>query len=67
MSAPDQVLNNTLPSKLDSNGNRARNNAMAMMALVASIREQETQIRDGGQRVHVHGSTPLARQPYLVF
>jgi acetyl-CoA carboxylase carboxyltransferase component len=48
MSASDPKLNNTLASKLDSNNHRARNNAMGMMALVASIREQEAQIRDGG-------------------
>ena len=52
MSAPESSvsakLNNTLASKLDSSSHRARNNAMGMMALVASIREQENQIREGG-------------------
>ena len=48
MSTSDPKLNNTLASKLDSNTHRARNNAMGMMALVASIREQEAQIREGG-------------------
>src|SRR6201985_2131929 len=45
---PDTKLNTTLPSKLDTNSSRARSNAMGMMALVASIREQEAQIREGG-------------------
>src|ERR1700743_996854 len=45
---PDTKLNTTLPTKLDLNGSRARSNATGMMALVASIREQETQIREGG-------------------
>jgi len=48
MSAPDQKLNNTLASKLDPNTHRARNNAMGMMALVASIQEQEREIHEGG-------------------
>src|SRR5580698_3815368 len=52
MSAPESSvsakLNNTLASKLDSSSHRARNNAMGMMALVASVREQENQIREGG-------------------
>jgi acetyl-CoA carboxylase carboxyltransferase component len=48
MSTSEPKLNNTLASKLDTNGHRARNNAMSMMALVASIREQESQIREGG-------------------
>jgi len=45
---PDQKLNNTLVSRLDLNSPRARGNAMGMTALVASIRNQETQIREGG-------------------
>jgi len=45
---PDQRLNNTLASKLDPNNHRARNHAMGMMALVATIREQEREIREGG-------------------
>jgi 3-methylcrotonyl-CoA carboxylase beta subunit len=52
MSAPESPvsakLNNTLASKLDPASHRARNNAMGMTALVASIREQEAQIREGG-------------------
>src|SRR5215470_1357161 len=48
MSASDQKLNNTLSSKLDANSHRARNNAMGLMALVASIRDQEAKIREGG-------------------
>ncbi len=48
MSISDQKLNNTLASKLDSNSHRARNNAMGMTALVASIGEQEAQVREGG-------------------
>ena len=48
MSTSDPKLNNTLASKLDPNTHRARNNAMGMMALVASIRDQEAQIREGG-------------------
>ena len=45
---PDQKLNNTFVSRLDLNSPRARGNAMGMTALVASIRNQETQIREGG-------------------
>ena len=53
MNAPNEntapaKLNNTLPSKLDTNSHRARNNAMAMMALLASLRQQEQAIREGG-------------------
>src|ERR1700742_5405865 len=48
MSTVDQKLNNTLASKLDLNSQRARNNASGMAALVASIRQQEAQIREGG-------------------
>ena len=48
MSTVDQKLNNTLASKLDLNSQRARNNSVGMAALVASIRQQEEQIREGG-------------------
>ena len=52
MNVPDhkteQKLNNTLDSRLDAINHRARNNAMGMMALVASIHEQEREIREGG-------------------
>ena len=49
MSSPDEVtLNNVLSSKFDAGSARARSNAAAMMALVASIRQQEGQIREGG-------------------
>src|SRR5215470_2781047 len=48
MSASDYKLNNTLSSKFDANSHRARNNAMGLIALVASIRDQEAQIREGG-------------------
>jgi len=52
MNVPDhkteQKLNNTLASRLDANNHRARNNAMGMIALVASIHEQEREIREGG-------------------
>ncbi len=49
MSSPGEVtLNNVLSSKFDAGSARARNNAAAMMALVASIRQQEGQIREGG-------------------
>ena len=46
MSASEEKLNNTLASKLDPNTHRARNNAMGMMALVASIHEQEREIHN---------------------
>src|SRR5579885_884485 len=48
MSTSEQKLNNTLASKLDPNNHRARNHAMGMMALVASIHDQEAEIREGG-------------------
>jgi acetyl-CoA carboxylase carboxyltransferase component len=49
MSAPDEAkLNNVLTSKLDPGSPRARNHTAAMTALVASIRAQEAQIREGG-------------------
>jgi 3-methylcrotonyl-CoA carboxylase beta subunit len=48
MSTPDQKLNTIIPSKLDINTPRARNNATGMAALVASIRQQEAQICEGG-------------------
>jgi 3-methylcrotonyl-CoA carboxylase beta subunit len=48
MSVSEPKLNNTVASKLDPNTHRARNNAMGMMALVASIREQEREIHEGG-------------------
>jgi 3-methylcrotonyl-CoA carboxylase beta subunit len=49
MSSPGEVtLNNVLSSKFDASSARARNNAAALMALVASIRQQEVQIREGG-------------------
>jgi len=48
MNAPEPKLNNTLASKLDPNNHRSRNNAMGMMTLVASIHDQEAEIREGG-------------------
>jgi 3-methylcrotonyl-CoA carboxylase beta subunit len=49
MSAPDEAkLNNVLTSKLDPGSTRARSHTAAMTALVASIRAQEAQIREGG-------------------
>src|SRR5271170_8320116 len=41
-------LNTTLPSRLDPNQPRARNNAARMLALLAQLREQEAAIREGG-------------------
>ncbi|MBB6142733.1 acetyl-CoA carboxylase carboxyltransferase component [Silvibacterium bohemicum] len=41
-------LNTTLPSKLDRNHPRAKNNAAGMLALLAQLRMQETAIREGG-------------------
>jgi acetyl-CoA carboxylase carboxyltransferase component len=49
MTAPGEIaLNNVLSSKLDSNQPRTRSNTAAMTALVASIRAQEEQLREGG-------------------
>src|SRR5258708_5582299 len=41
-------LNNTLASKFDRDGRRARNHAMGMLAVLGTIREQEAEIRTGG-------------------
>jgi acetyl-CoA carboxylase carboxyltransferase component len=40
--------NNQLSSKLDRNHLRAKNNAQGMMALLAALRAQEAEIRQGG-------------------
>jgi 3-methylcrotonyl-CoA carboxylase beta subunit len=41
-------LKNQIASKLDVNAQRAGNNAQGMTALVAAIRAQETELREGG-------------------
>src|SRR5277367_912918 len=41
-------LNTTLPSKLDRNHSRFRNNTAGMLALLGQLRVQESAIREGG-------------------
>jgi 3-methylcrotonyl-CoA carboxylase beta subunit len=41
-------FNNSLPTKLNGASQKARGNAAGMTALVAAIREQEREIREGG-------------------
>src|SRR5271168_1519449 len=66
--SPAPSLNSTLPSKLDPNSPRARNNATGMLALVAQICEQEAVIHQGGETKAIesqHGKGRLTARERL--
>ena len=45
---PRPILNSVIPSKLDTQSHRARNNAMGMMALAGRIADEAEILRQGG-------------------